>query len=69
MGRDKGSQGCGGSMQEERKKGYSRPPIRESVVNELLRRYKKEFPKEFPNRRKSLPKGYPANPPGNLPPS
>ena len=55
--------------QNQNKKGYSRPKFNESVVNELMRRYKRNHPEEFPNLKKSLPKGYPVTPPANLPPS
>jgi hypothetical protein len=48
---------------------YRPPKVNESVVNELVKRYKRNHPDEFPNLKKLPPKGYPANPPGNLPPS
>jgi len=48
---------------------YRRPKVNESVVSELVKRYKQRHPEEFPNLRKPLAKGYPANPPANLPPS
>jgi len=56
-------------MPEEKKKGFSPTKVNESVVSELVKRYKQKHPEEFPNPRKPLPKGYPATPPANLPPS
>ena len=55
-------------MPEERKKGYSRPPMRESVVREMLRRYRNDFPLKAsqPPEPIKVKKGYPANPPHNL---
>ena len=48
---------------------YRPPKVNRSVVNELVRRYKKNYPEEFQKPQKPLPKGYPVNPPANLPPS
>jgi hypothetical protein len=56
-------------MPEEKKKGYSPTKVNESVVNELIKRYKQKHPEEFPNPRKRLPPGCPLKAPANLPPS
>jgi len=53
----------GKNMLPKNKKGYSRPKFNESVVNELVKRYKKLHPEEFPKS----PRGYPANPPQRAP--
>ena len=56
-------------MANKPKRGYSRPKVNESVVNELVRRYKRNYPEEFQKPQKPLPKGYPTRSIPNLPPS
>ena len=36
---------------DQNKRGYSRPKVNESVVQELIRRYKRNHPEEFPPPR------------------
>lgn len=51
-------------MAKKRKRGYSRPKVREDVVNRLVELYKKNHPEEFQTVTNTTPKGY-SRPPVN----